>query len=296
MVSGPRPMEWLTLASITAPRLARLAAVALLALGLGGCPNDSDDDPTDTGRSDTAQDQGGDTTDDQGGGGDTTEDSGGTDLAEDSGGLDGAEDGGDDASVDSGDGGGGEDADDDGGGDGGGGEDLAGDGGAGDGGFDAADFGDLGVADGGDADGGETSEPLPTCEIRFDSTCPDDAPECGADFSGSPGCRVAGLGNCYESGSRGYEVTTAEVLTITFAGDVNDLELFLAFQNAGHAGTMRFLDADGEQVGSTLTANGPCNAATMPANHVLSFDEPVRSAVVTATTGTLWLDSMNINP
>ena len=61
------------------------------------------------------------------------------------------------------------------------------------------------------------------CTIDFDGTCPDAAAECGATFNGGVGCVRAGLGLCYDTGSRAYRVTAATsplVVTIpTGAGE-----------------------------------------------------------------------------
>ena len=53
---------------------------------------------------------------------------------------------------------------------------------------------------------------LPTCTEAMDASCPSSSQPCGATFTGGGGCIVAGLGNCYDTGVRAYEVTSATPL------------------------------------------------------------------------------------
>ncbi len=141
------------------------------------------------------------------------------------------------------------------------------------------------------------AEVLPDCTIDFETTCPDMAPECGASFSGGGTCAFIGQGNCYSSGLRSYSVTPAAPLTITLSGELTGLDVFFADQLGTGQGDMRFFDAEvgGNEVGSTLISNGPCQAMVMPALQAASLVAPVRRVEVTATAGTLWIDDFHIN-
>jgi len=136
---------------------------------------------------------------------------------------------------------------------------------------------------------------LPNCTINFDLTCPNIGGECGATFTGGLGCVFAGLLGCYDTGNKAYMVTPATPLTITLIGDMNTLNVFFANQDALSAGTMTFFDGSNIQVGSPLSAVGAC-ALAMPTSQSLTFASPVRSITVTATSGTLWIDTFEINP
>ena len=139
-------------------------------------------------------------------------------------------------------------------------------------------------------------DPLPDCQIDFDSgCCPDATPECGASFSGGNSCVVAGLPFCYDTGIFGYEVLPAQTLTISFSGDVVKLDVF--FGGGGpDGGQMLFFSEFDQPVGSALTTNGDCSVA-MPPTQIESFVVPVRKIEVTATgANAVYIDSLHVNP
>lgn len=138
---------------------------------------------------------------------------------------------------------------------------------------------------------------LPNCAIRFDDSCPDDAPECGATFTGGEGCIVIGVPNCYSSGAFSYQIFQGDALTIVLADDLDGLSVFFAHQSAGGSGQMRFLDVSGGQVDAPLQSGGPCDSGSMPPTQVLFFSRAVRAIEVDNTgQGNLWLDTFEVNP
>jgi cysteine-rich repeat protein len=138
------------------------------------------------------------------------------------------------------------------------------------------------------------SEPLADCNIDFESTCPDLAPQCGADFTGGSSCQVIGVLNCYSSGLFSFAVDPLAPLTITLNGDLNSLSVFLSGY-LGSSGTMTFFDCNGAQVDSPLSSLGDCSVA-MPAIQNVTFSRPVQLIEVTATGNTVWIDDFHVNP
>jgi len=138
---------------------------------------------------------------------------------------------------------------------------------------------------------------LPHCTIDFDSSCPNTGNgQCGAFFQGGGGCFIAGLPGCYNTGFKAYRITPpSSPLTITLSGDLNTLDVFFARQTGTSAGTMTFLDAQGQPVGTPASAIGACGT-TMPPRLSLSFPTPVRSISVVCSAGTAWIDTFEINP
>lgn len=136
---------------------------------------------------------------------------------------------------------------------------------------------------------------LPECTIDCDGpSCPNVSPECGATFDGGMGCLFENLPNCYSTGLRAYKVTPTASLTITLDGDAISLDLFFA-HTTGAAGTMRFFNADGEEVDDPLTTNGNC-LQFMPMHQEIVLSEVIRTIEVTAVGGDVWIDTMTINP
>jgi len=135
---------------------------------------------------------------------------------------------------------------------------------------------------------------LPTCTETMDSSCPDGTQVCGATFTGGGGCFVAGLGNCYDTGLRSYEVTSATPLEITFNADVNALDAFFSHDTAT-AGTMKFFDADNLEVDSPLMTNGDCTPGPMPPRQTIFFSRPIRKIKVSSTGGRVWIDTFTVN-
>ncbi|MFQ5349048.1 MAG: hypothetical protein ACE5EG_01245, partial [Thermoanaerobaculia bacterium] len=136
--------------------------------------------------------------------------------------------------------------------------------------------------------------PLPFCTIDFDSGCPNTLTQCGADFSGGNGCISIGVGSCYSSGARSYEMDPGETVTIELDGDLEELAVFFAANGAGQ-GTMTFFDAGGAQVGNPIMTNGNCRG-TMPPSQRVSFPTPVRSIEVTTTGSASFIDTFVVNP
>jgi hypothetical protein len=134
-----------------------------------------------------------------------------------------------------------------------------------------------------------------TCTIDFDTTCPTTVAECGATFSGGQGCVVAGLANCYDTGTRAYRLNSPGTLTIALDPPIAAINVFFAY-SGGAMGTMTFFDAalGGNQVGTPIITNGDC-ATFMPARQAQAFSTPVRRIEVT-TGATAWIDTMELTP
>lgn len=135
---------------------------------------------------------------------------------------------------------------------------------------------------------------LPECTIAFSSPCPDQEAVCGAFFDGGEGCLFENLPNCYTSGLQAFKVTPDAPLTIEFEGDVVSLELFFA-HTTGASGTMTFLNADGNEVGTPLMTNGDCLTSQPDAQEV-EFPEAITTIEVTAEDGDVWIDTFVVNP
>ena len=65
------------------------------------------------------------------------------------------------------------------------------------------------------------------CSIKFDSTCPDATPECGATFSGGSSCIIAGLALCYDTGALAYQVGPGQKVDIALSQPIESLTSFL---------------------------------------------------------------------
>ena len=138
---------------------------------------------------------------------------------------------------------------------------------------------------------------LPNCTINFDESCPDPAPECGATFAGGDGCNFIGKFFCYSSGAFSYQVAEGGGVTITLSDDLNSVSVFFVHQVIGGAGSMTFLDSEGQAVGDPLLTDGPCASGPMLPTHVLFFSRAVRSIEVANTgVGDLWIDTFEVNP
>ncbi len=132
-------------------------------------------------------------------------------------------------------------------------------------------------------------EVFPPCTITFDGSCPNAAPICGAMFDGGGGCEFAGLPFCYSTGLFSYRVDTLNPLTITLSDDLIELTVF--FANVGTAsGEVHFFNAAGEEVGTPFATTGNC-LLFMPLPQSQVFDEGVRTVEVTATSGTVYIDT-----
>lgn len=140
---------------------------------------------------------------------------------------------------------------------------------------------------------GCTSPPPSTCTIDMDTSCPDVTPMCGASFSGGAGCFFEGKPGCYASGLKSYKVQSGQTLTIDLSPAVMAVDVFFAAEGAA-TGTMTFRDAMGAVVGMPLATNGNC-LASMPARQQASFPVPVESIEVTASGGTVWVDSLTLS-
>lgn len=134
---------------------------------------------------------------------------------------------------------------------------------------------------------------LAACTITFDGSCPDAQTRCGADFVGGGGCRSIGIGSCYSSGSRSYDVTTDDVVEIQLQGDLTSLEVFFAAGGGGQ-GEMTFFDAGGVRV-TSIDTNGDCTVR-MPLMQNVVFDTPVRSIEVRSDGSRSWIDDFHVNP
>jgi len=140
--------------------------------------------------------------------------------------------------------------------------------------------------------------PAPECTENHENltACPNQNPTCGGFYSGGAGCLFASAPNCYSSGIRSYGVSQfGPPLTIDFAEDVHRLSVFLAHQGPGAFGLMRFFDADNLEVGPPIFANGDC-AQFMPPEQLVGFTRPVRSVLVEAFEGPVWIDDLTVNP
>ncbi len=134
------------------------------------------------------------------------------------------------------------------------------------------------------------------CAIDMESpACPDSATACGADFAGGSGCIVAGLGNCYQSGIRGYGVPAGMTLNIDLNADLLKLDVFFANETGG-SGTMTFFDATDVQVDAPIMTNGDCANGPMPPPQIVTFSSAVRRIEVTATGARVWIDDFTVNP
>jgi hypothetical protein len=134
------------------------------------------------------------------------------------------------------------------------------------------------------------------CTINFDSGCPNATAQCGASFTGGLGCIVAGLPNCYASGSRSYRADANNPVTITIPSGILEIEVFFAHSGAGTQGFMTFFDAvtGGNQVGAQIVTNGDCNGP-MPPLQSQAFPSAVRRIDVDISGGgDVWIDSMKL--
>jgi|GEM_PF-2960446 len=138
-----------------------------------------------------------------------------------------------------------------------------------------------------------TSPPPSTCTIDMDTSCPDLSPMCGASFSGGAGCFFEGKPGCYASGLKSYKVQSGQTLTIDLSPGIRGIDVFFAAEGAA-SGTMTFRDAMGATVGMPLATNGNCLGA-MPPRQQASFPVPVETIEVTASGGTVWVDSFTIS-
>jgi hypothetical protein len=136
--------------------------------------------------------------------------------------------------------------------------------------------------------------PLASCAIDFDSSCPNAGAQCGATFAGGNGCVSIGVGSCYSSGAFSYELDPGETVSIELGGDLNSLDVFFAARGTGQ-GTMTFVDADGNQVGTALQTNGNC-MGSMPPLQRRNFATPVRTVRVTTTGSPSFIDDFLVNP
>lgn len=142
------------------------------------------------------------------------------------------------------------------------------------------------------------------CVINFDGTCPTAGPECGATFSGGDGCILAGIVNCYDTGSRAYRVNEASApLTITLDAPVVEVTVFFAYTPSAQGpiptSIMRFYDATagGNEVGTGITPNGNCSVSK-PARQTINFGaEPIRRIEVDVVGGgDVWIDTLTLTP
>ncbi len=140
---------------------------------------------------------------------------------------------------------------------------------------------------------GCTSPPPSTCTIDMDTTCPNVTPMCGASFSGGAGCFFEGKLGCYASGLKSYKVQSGQTLTLDLSPGIMGIEVFFAAEGAA-SGTMTFRDAKGAVVGTPLATNGNC-LVSMPPNQQASFPVPVERIEVTASGGTVWVDSLTLS-
>jgi hypothetical protein len=133
------------------------------------------------------------------------------------------------------------------------------------------------------------------CTIDFEGTCPNSPPECSVTFAGGLGCRIAGLGDCYSSGVRSYEVDANNTLTITAPNGIVEIDVFFA-NTAGNQGTMTFWDATtgGTMVGTPIQTNGNC-AVSMPPTQNQAFSSVVqRIEVDVSGGGSVWIDDLTL--
>lgn len=138
---------------------------------------------------------------------------------------------------------------------------------------------------------------LPNCTINFDDNCPDTVAECGATFAGGDGCEIFGLDNCYSSDPASYQVSEGGQLTILLSDDLVSLSVFFTHQSSGGSGSMRFVDAEGQEVDAPLASEGPCNSELMPPTQLVFFTRPVRTIeVANIGSGNVWIDTFEVNP
>ena len=132
------------------------------------------------------------------------------------------------------------------------------------------------------------------CTINFDQGCPNVSAQCGATFQGGVGCIFAGLGLCYDTGTRAYRVTAAtSPLLVTIPTGISDISVFLA-QTGGAQGSMRFFDGvtGGVELGTPLGPNGDCSTV-MPPQQSRAFPRAVHRIEVSVTgPGSFWIDTM----
>lgn len=134
------------------------------------------------------------------------------------------------------------------------------------------------------------------CTIDFDSACPNATPQCGVTFTGGLGCIVAGLPNCYASGSFSFRADANNPVTITIPSGILEIETFFAHSGAGTQGFMTFFDAvsGGSIVGAQIVTNGDCNGP-MPPLQSQAFSSTVRRIEVDISGGgDVWIDSMKL--
>ncbi len=140
---------------------------------------------------------------------------------------------------------------------------------------------------------GCTTPPPSTCTIDMDTSCPDVTPTCGASFSGGVGCFFENKTGCYESGLQAHKVQSGQTLTIDLSPGIMAVDVFFAAEGAA-TGTMTFRDAMGSVVGAPLATNGNC-LVSMPSRQQASFPVAVERIEVTASGGTVWVDSLTLS-
>ena len=142
------------------------------------------------------------------------------------------------------------------------------------------------------------------CVIDFDGTCPTSGPECGASFNGGDGCILAGIANCYDTGTRAYRVNeNSSPLIITLDAPTVEVTVFYAYtpsiQGPIPTSSMRFYDATagGNEVGTGLTPNGNCSQAK-PGRQTINFGaETIRRIEVDVVgLGDVWVDTLTLTP
>ena len=131
------------------------------------------------------------------------------------------------------------------------------------------------------------------CTINFDLTCPNSGPQCDASFSGGSGCISTGQGNCYDSGTRAYQLNASAPVTVTLTTPIEAIDVFFAHTGGATSGTMQFFAADSTEVGTAITTNGDCGGLSMPPTQQQNFGTPVWRIEATITgAGSGWIDSM----
>ena len=148
-------------------------------------------------------------------------------------------------------------------------------------------FGDVGM---------QICSPEAVCEIDFDNeegTACMDANPCGAAFSGGGRCHLAGAGNCYDTGSRAWEVPTGNTTEVDLGDSADVVAVELMLSSAGGTATLQLLDGSRALV-ATVDSTENCESGPMPDRILVPLSPHVRYLTLEASGSNAWMDTLRI--